>query len=143
MSDGAGLIMLAGRLLFAGFFVGIAGRSHIQQSEMFVGFAKGTKFPAPELGGWPTGVWLVLGGLSVGLGIWPDLGALMVAIFAATAAFFVHRYWEIEDQMQQITQQQLFWRNMIIIAFCLFMFATFAALGPALRFAITTALFEF
>lgn len=143
MSDAAGLIMLAGRLLFGGFFVGVAGRAHIQQSPMFVGFARSTTFPAPGIAGWPTGVWLEIGGLSIILGIWPDIGALMVALFAAIAASFFHRYWAIEDDMQKITQQQLFWRNMVIIASCLFMFATFAAIGDGLRYAVTRALFDF
>jgi len=143
MSDAAGLIMLAGRLLFGVFFAGVAGRAHIQQSPMFEGYSKSVNFPAPAIAGWPTGVWLVAGGLSVALGVWPDVGALMVAVFATTAASYVHRYWELEDEMQKVTQQQLFWRNVVIVAFCLFMFATFAALGEGLRYALTGALFDF
>jgi uncharacterized membrane protein YphA (DoxX/SURF4 family) len=143
MSDGAGFIMLVGRLLFAGFFVGVAGRAHIQQGQMFEGFANSMNFPGAAIAGWPTGLWLVVGGLSVGLGIWPDLGALMVAAFATTAASFFHRYWTIEDEGQKMVQTQLFGRNVIIVAACLFMFATFVALGPALRYAVTTAAFDF
>ena len=143
MSDAAGLIMLAGRLLFGGYFVGVAGRAHIQQSSMMEGFAKSTGFPAAGIAGWPTGVWLEIGGLSVALGIWPDIGALMIALFAAVAASYFHRYWAIEDEMQKMTQQQLFGRNMVIIASSLFMFATFAAFGEGLRYAITSALFDF
>jgi hypothetical protein len=44
------------------------------------------------IAGWTTGLWLVAGGLSVVLGIWPDVGAL-----------YFHRFWEIEDQMQKMT----------------------------------------
>jgi putative oxidoreductase len=143
MSDVAGLIMLAGRLLFGGFFVAVAGRAHIQQGAMLEGYARSTTFPVPGIAGWPTGVWLVAGGLSVGLGVWPDVGVLMIAAFATIAASYFHRYWAIDDEMQKMTQTQLFWRNVVIVAFCLFMFATFAALGPGLRYAVTTAVFDF
>src|ERR687895_551691 len=107
------------------------------------GFRKPQGFPAAGIAGWPTGVWLEIGGLSVALGIWPDIGALIIALFAAVAASYFHRYWVIEDEMQKMTQQQLFGRNMVIIASCLFMFATFAVLGEELRYAITSALFDF
>jgi uncharacterized membrane protein YphA (DoxX/SURF4 family) len=143
MSDAAGLILLVGRLLFGGFFVGVAVQGHIQQSQALEGYAKSANFPTPGIAGWPTGVWLLVGALSVGLGIWPDLGALMIASFAAIAASYFHRYWEVEDAMQKMTQQQLFGRNIVIVACCLFMFATFAALGEGLRYAITSALFDF
>jgi putative oxidoreductase len=143
MSDTAGLIMLLGRLLFGGFFVSVGLQGHVQQSQALEGYARSSNFPAPGIAGWPTGIWLVLGGISVGLGIWPDLGALMVAAFATIAASYFHRYWEIEDAMQKMTQQQLFGRNVVIVASCLFMFATFAALGEGLRYAVTGALFDF
>jgi putative oxidoreductase len=143
MSDAAGLIMLAGRLLFGGFFVSVGLQGHIQQSPALEGYARSANFPAPGIAGWPTGVWLIIGALSVGLGIWPDLGALMIAAFATIAASYFHRYWAIEDEMQKMTQQQLFGRNVVIVAFCLFMFATFAALGEGLRYAVTGALFDF
>jgi len=67
----------------------------------------------------------------------------MVLVFAAVAAAYFHRFWELEDEMQKMTQMLLFWRNSFIVAATLFMFATFVELGPALRYAITTALIEF
>jgi putative oxidoreductase len=143
MSTEAGLILLVGRVLFGLFFAIVAGiGGHIRQSEMFEGYARSTGFPLPSIAGWPTGVWLVAGGLSVALGIWPDVGALMIAAFVVPAALFFHRFWEIEDPMQKMTQQQLFGRNTIAFATVLILFGTFTALGPGLRFAITQPLFE-
>jgi uncharacterized membrane protein YphA (DoxX/SURF4 family) len=109
---------------------------------MLEGYARSVGFPLAAIAGWPTGLWLVVGGLSVALGIWPDVGALMIAAFVVLGALYFHRFWEIEDQMQKMTQQQLFFRNVIALATTLILFGIFTAFGPELRFAITQPLFN-
>lgn len=143
MSDAAGIIVLAGRILFAAFFGAVAGVGHITRGGMMEQYAQSMKFPVPALAGWPSGMWLIVGALSIALGIWPDVGALMIAVFAIPAALYFHRYWAIEDEMQKMSQTQLFWRNCIIVGASVIMFGSFVALGPGLRYAITTALFDF
>lgn len=45
MSDAAGLIVLAGRILFAVFFGWIAGVGHIRRSKMMEDYARSARFP--------------------------------------------------------------------------------------------------
>lgn len=142
MSDTGGLILLGGRILCAVFALN-AGAAHLMKAEVFTGYARSMNFPLVPLAGRPAGFWLVAAGLSVGLGIWPDVGALMMLAFALVAAAYFHRFWEIGDEMQKMNQTLFFWRNTFIVGAGLFMFATFAELGPALRYAITSALIEF
>jgi putative oxidoreductase len=143
VSTEAGLIFLAGRLLYGLFFALVAGvGGHIRNTKMLEGYAQSAGFPLPSIAGWPTGVWLVAGGLSVALGIWPDLGAIMIALFVVIAASYFHRFWEIDDQMQKMTQQQLFFRNVVALGTALILFGTFSAFGPELRFSITQPLFD-
>jgi putative oxidoreductase len=137
MSDGAGIIELIGRILFSLYFIVTGAAFHIPQSKVAEQYAQSTGFPVPQLAGWPTGVWIVLGGLSVALGIWPDIGALMLAAFAIPAAWWFHRFWEIEDPMQRQVQQSYFGRNLIIVGACLVMFAFFTTAGDSIRYAIT------
>jgi uncharacterized membrane protein YphA (DoxX/SURF4 family) len=142
MSAATGAIVLAGRIVFAWFF-GRSGVSHIRGSAQMEGYSKGIGFPVPAIAGWPVGIWLILGAISLALGIWPDIGALMIAAFLLTAAAYFHRYWEVQDPGQKMTQTFAFWRNALGIGGCAVMFGTFVALGPALRFAVTKALFDF
>ncbi len=130
-------------VLFASFFGAVAGVGHIRRSDQMEGYSKGVGFPVPFIAGWPTGLWLIAGAVSIALGIWPDIGALMIAAFLIPAAWFFHRYWTVADPMQKMTQTQLFWRNMIGLGACAVLFGTFVALGPALRFSMTSALFDF
>jgi putative oxidoreductase len=143
VSAAAGLIFLTGRVLFGLYFAIVAGiGGHIRNSKMLEGYARSVGFPVAAIAGWPTGLWLVAGGLSVALGIWPDVGALMIAAFVVLGALYFHRFWEIEDQMQKMTQQQLFGRNVIALGTALILFGIFTAFGPELRFAITQPLFN-
>lgn len=143
MSVEAGAIVLLGRILFVVFFGPVAGMGHIRQGEMMRGYARSQGFPIPYLAGWPAGVWLIAGSLSILLGVWPDIGSLMIAAFVTPAALFFHKFWTLEDAMQKQTQTQLFYRNMIALGASLMLFGMFVTLGPELRFMITDPLFSF
>jgi putative oxidoreductase len=143
MSGAAGVIALIGRSLFGLYFVFTGAGFHIPRSKMAEGYARSMKFPLPGIAGWPTGLWMAAGGLSVALGIWPDVGTLMIAAFAIPAAAWFHRFWEVEDPMQRQFQQGYFGRNVIIVGACLVMFAMFAAAGDSLRYTIIGPAFTF
>jgi uncharacterized membrane protein YphA (DoxX/SURF4 family) len=143
MSAAAGIVLLLGRIVFAVYFAWVAGVSHVRNRGMYEGGARAARFPLPGLAGWPAGLWLIAGGLSLGLGVWPDVGALMIGVFVIPAAAWFHRFWRVEDPNQKRVQQQLFWRNVIALGAVLMVFGAFAALGPALRFSITAPLFQF
>ena len=143
MSDAAGVVVLIGRLLFAYFFGVVAGVGHLKRDQMMRGYAKQVGFPLPAIAGWVSGVWLIVGAVSVGLGIWPDLGSLMIGAFVIPAAFYFHRFWTFEDEAQKAAQRQLFYRNLVILGAAVVFFGTFVTLGSELRFAITAPLFDF
>jgi hypothetical protein len=42
---------------------------------MMEGYAKQMNFPLAAIAGWPTGLWLIAGSLSIALGVWPDRDA--------------------------------------------------------------------
>ena len=143
MSAAAGAVVLVGRVLFALYFGAVAGVAHIRQRQNFEGYAKAMGFPLAAVAGWPTGVWLVVGALSVALGVWPDVGVLMIGLFVVVAAFFFHAYWQLEDATQRMNQSFLFWRNIIALGASVALFGLFASLGEALRFTVTAPLFQF
>lgn len=138
MSDTAGAILLAGRIVFA-FFFAIAGWRHVVGGAQMTDYARGVGFPAPALAPWPAGIWLLAAAVSVGAGIWPDIGALMLIAFLAPAAVWFHAFWKAPQDQAQM-QTQLFFRNLTFIGACIGFFAVFTGLGDALRYAVTSAL---
>lgn len=138
MSDTAGLILLAGRIVFALFFV-MAGYRHIVGGAQMTEYARGVGFPVPALAPWPSGIVLAAGGVSIAAGIWPDIGALLLIAFLVPAAVWFHPFWKTPDDQ---TQSQLFFRNVTLIGACIALFAVFTGLGDGLRYAVTDALID-
>ena len=90
------LILVIGRILFGGFFL-MSGINHFTKLEAMTGYAKYKKLPAAKLGVLISGLMLVIGGLSVILGYYADLGALLLAIFLVLAAVIFHNFWKETD----------------------------------------------
>jgi putative oxidoreductase len=68
-----------------------SGIAHVRKHEGMTGFARAAGFPFPGIGGWPAGVWLLAGAASIALGIWADVGSLMIALFLVLAALYFNR----------------------------------------------------
>jgi putative oxidoreductase len=143
VSTPAGIIILIGRILFVIFPAYVSGyQFHIKNPKAAEAYSQSVGFPFPPLAGYPAGLWLTLASTSVAFGIWPDIGALMFAVFVLPAAWYFHRFWEVEDPGQKQAQTMFFWRNMIMLGSSLIMFGFFASVGPALRFALTSSLID-
>lgn len=142
MSDAAGAVLLAGRIVVSLFFF-FSASFHLFQAAQSEGYAKSVGFPWPKLAGWPSGLYLLAAATSVSVGIWPDLGALLIGLWVIPTALWFHAFWKVEDQMQRMTQMQLFWRNVTFLGMAIALFAVFAGLGDALRFTVTGPLFSF
>lgn len=141
MNTGVAWVFLIGRILFALFWLN-SSVWHVRQGQMAIGYAASMRFPLPRLGAWPSGLWLVAGCLSIVLGVWADLGALMLAVFATLAGAWFHRFWEIEDPQQRGTQRQNFMRNATFVGGCLIIFALFATFGHDLPLTMTDPFFD-
>jgi len=139
MSTTASAIFLVGRILFVALFV-VSAQGHIANNARYVATAKG-KIPIPYVAGWPVGVWLVLAILSTVLGIWPDVGALMMAAFLIPTTLLFHPFWTFSDAAQRRTQRGSFFRNVSLLGATIALFAFLTVVGPG-RLAITGSLFN-
>lgn len=140
MSAAAGVVVLVGRVLFAIFFIR-SGSGHVRRQQAMGDYARSAAFPVPYLAGWPAGVWLVAASLSIVLGIWPDLGSAMFAVFVVLAGLYFHRFWTIQDAAQRQAQSGNFFRNVALLGASLVMVGFFASAGEGLRFTVTGPLF--
>jgi len=137
MSAAASAILFVGRVLFVGLFMSTAV-NHIRSRDRYVAIAKG-RIPIPYVAGWPAGVWLLLADASMVLGVWPDIGTLMLAAFLVPITILFHPFWAISDPAQRRTQEMNFYRNVSLVGAALALFALFSVVGPG-RFAITGSL---
>jgi uncharacterized membrane protein YphA (DoxX/SURF4 family) len=89
-------LFVAGRVLYGGFFL-LAGIDHFRRVDMMAPYAAAKGIPAPRLGVLGSGVVLVLGGLSILLGVRPTLGVVLLTVFLVPTSFLMHNYWTVTD----------------------------------------------
>ena len=83
-----------------------------------------------------------LGGLSVILGVYADLGAIVLAAILLLMAVKMHNFWTLEDAQAKQADMIGFLKNISMAGGALFMFAWMATDGSLYGPAITGSLFK-
>lgn len=116
------IVFLIGRILLGGFFL-MSGINHFTHLQMMTGYAAAKKVPAPAASIIISGIMLVLGGLSLILGAWPRIGALLIAIFLIAVTPAIHNYWTVSDPQQRMAEQVNFMKNIALLGASLMLLA--------------------
>jgi putative oxidoreductase len=134
------VVALIGRILFAALFLGSAF-GHLTQSEAMAGYVKSRGLPQARLAVLASGVLILVGGLLVLLGIWMDLGALLLVVFLIPTAFLMHAFWKETDPMAKQNEMVSFQKDIALAGAALVIFALYAGHGADLGITITDPLF--
>lgn len=135
------ILVLIGRVLFAALFLGSAF-GHLTQTSAMAGYAGSKGVPAPKLATVGSGVLLALAGLSILLGIWADLGALLLIIFLVPTALLMHAYWKESEPQSRQLEMIMFQKDIALAGAALMLLALFAYAGSDLGLTITEPLFS-
>lgn len=119
------VIVLIGRILFTVIFLGSAV-NHFTQRAPMASYAASRGVPAAPLAVVGSGVLQLFGGLSVLLGIWPDLGALLLVIFLVPTAVMMHGFWRESDPQTRQLEMIQFLKDLSLAGAALMLFAFFA-----------------
>jgi putative oxidoreductase len=107
-------LFLLGRILYGGFFV-FNGINHFAKLSMIAQYAGSKKVPAPKLAVAGTGLLLLLGGLSVVLGAWPQWGLWLIVVFLVGVTPQIHNFWAVSDGMQRMGELTHFMKNAALL----------------------------
>jgi putative oxidoreductase len=134
------VVALIGRILFAALFLGSAF-GHLTQADAMAGYAGARGVPQPKLAVLGSGVLLLVGGLLVLLGIWMDLGALVLVVFLVPTAILMHPFWKETDPMTRQNEMASFQKDIALAGAALLVLALYAGHGEDLGITITGPLF--
>jgi putative oxidoreductase len=134
------VVALIGRILFAALFLG-SGIAHLMQTEAMAGYATSRGVPQARLATIATGVQIIVGGLLVLLGVWIDLGALLVAVFLVSTAVLMHPFWKETDAQARQMEMVQFNKDLGLAGAALLIMALYAGYGADLGITITGPLF--
>jgi putative oxidoreductase len=134
------VVALIGRILFAGLFLGSAF-GHFSQSAAMAGYASSKGVPQARIAVLASGALILVGGLLVLLGVWMDLGALLLVVFLVPTAVLMHPFWKETDAMAKQGEMVHFQKDIALAGAALLVFTLYAGYGAALGATITGPLF--
>jgi len=134
------VVALIGRILFAALFIGSAF-GHLTQTEAMAGYAGSKGVPQPKLAVLASGVLMLVGALMVLLGIWIDLGALLLVIFLVPTALLMHAFWKESDAQARQLEMIQFQKDLALAGGALLILALYGGFAEDLGITITGPLF--
>lgn len=134
-------IILIGRIIFGGYFV-FAGLNHFLRLSAMTGYAQFKGAPFPREATIASGALFMLGGLSIALGVWGDLGALVLAAVLVVVTAVMHQFWKESDAQSRMAEMVNFNKNIALIGAAIVLFGLFAGLGADLGLTVTDPLWS-
>ncbi|MFP4590993.1 MAG: DoxX family protein [Halobacteriales archaeon] len=125
--DGAAL--LVGRALI-GLVIGFMGLNHFTAIDQMAGYAATKGVPAPRLAVVGSGLLLVLGGLTIVLGVYPLVGAVALIAFFVGVTPVMHDFWTVDDPEQRQNEMINFLKNGALLGASLVILAIAGASWP-------------
>lgn len=118
------IVVLIARILFVAVFAG-SSIGHLTQSGAMAGYAASKGVPAPKIGVIGSGALMLVGAIMVALGLWGDLGALLILAAVLPIAFIIHPFWKEEDAGAKMNEQTQFMKDISLSGGALALFALF------------------
>jgi putative oxidoreductase len=135
------LVFLIGRLLFVYLFVE-SGLMNLRRKRQQVDQAAAHDVPEPGVAVPAAGLLAVVGGISVGLGLYGDLGALLIAAFLVGVTPVMHAYWRENEAAKRKAQRINFMKNVGLLGGALVLFYTWNQLQGDAGLSLTDPLFS-
>ena len=133
-------IFVVGRVLLVLMFIMAGVMFHLGQRQAATEAAKSMGVPLATIGVPLTGTANIVAGLMVVLGVWGDIGALVLAVNAFLFANFMHPFWKMDADAQE-DEIQHFLKDMTICGGLVVLFWVFNQVGEAAPLTLTDPFF--
>jgi uncharacterized membrane protein YphA (DoxX/SURF4 family) len=124
-------IFVLGRLILGGYFI-YSGFNHFALINMMAGYAQSKGIPSPKAAVGFSGMLLLIGGLSILLGVYPTIGVVALALFLVPVTFTMHAFWKVQDPMAKMGESVNFMKNVALLGAALMLLAIPQPWSPGL-----------
>ncbi|WP_149359364.1 DoxX family protein [Lolliginicoccus suaedae] len=119
------VVLLAGRILFSALFL-FSAIGHLTQADAMAGYARSKGVPFAKPATIASGIVLVVGGLSVLLGVYGEIGAALLFLFLVPTAIIMHNFWAETDPAAKMNTQISFNKDIALAGAALVLIWVFA-----------------
>jgi putative oxidoreductase len=135
------VLFLIGRILFVVVFLGSAV-AHLTDKGAMAGYAesRGVKPARPAV--LMSGAMILVGAILVVLGVWIDLGAILLGLFTLSAAVLMHNFWVEKEPGARQTEMVQFMKDLALTGAALILLYVAWSLDGGGGFTLTDPLFD-
>jgi putative oxidoreductase len=112
---------LLGRLVVGAYYI-YNGLNHFIKLSQMTEYAKSKGVPSPQLAVMGAGVLLLIGGVTILLGKFPEIGVAALVLFLIPVSFMMHNFWAVTGEMKAMEQVN-FLKNMALLGSALMFLA--------------------
>ncbi|MDQ3245153.1 MAG: DoxX family protein [bacterium] len=107
-------LYILGRLIVSGYFL-MNSFKHFKNLKGYTMYAESKGVPMAKIFVIATGVVLFVGGASILVGVYTQIGLLVLSLFLLVSAFKMHNFWKISDPMQKMGESVNFYKNLALM----------------------------
>jgi putative oxidoreductase len=122
-------LFLFARILYGGFFL-MEGINHFSKRTIYAQSAASKKVPAPMVAVLGSGSLVMVGGLSILLGLYPEIGLWLIVAFLVGVTPVMHNFWSVSDPNQKVIETVQFTKNVALLGAALMIVVFTNYLGP-------------
>ncbi|MDQ7820150.1 MAG: DoxX family membrane protein [Armatimonadota bacterium] len=109
------VLFLIGRIILGVFYL-FNAVNHLTRLDEMSRWAASKGVPAARVLVVVTGAMLLVGGLTVLLGVYPAVGVAALTVFFVPVTFWMHDFWAVQDPLQRVVQMVNFTKNLALLA---------------------------
>lgn len=115
------VVFLIGRILFVTIFL-LSALGHFKQTDGMAQYAQAKGVANARQGVLVSGAVALAGSVMIVLGLWTDLGALLLIAFLLPVTFMMHAYWKVSDPQARQGEQINFNKNISLLGGAVILF---------------------
>jgi uncharacterized membrane protein YphA (DoxX/SURF4 family) len=117
------VLAFIGRVLFGLYWLYNALNHLVIAPKALSQYAASKKVPAPTAMVYLSGLLLLVGAVTILLGIYIPLGVAALVLFLVPVTFWMHDFWNVQDPMQRMVEMVQFTKNLALIGATLLLLA--------------------
>ena len=126
-------LVLVGRIIVGAYYLFNALNHLVFAPGQLAEYAASKGVPLPLLAVIVSGLLLLIGGLSILLGVFPRIGILALVVFFLPVTFWMHDFWAIQDPQARMIQMVSFLKNLALMGSALIFLAIPEPWEPSLK----------
>lgn len=117
------MLILLGRALFGLYWLYNALNHLLIAPKVLSQYAASRGIPAPTVMVYLSGVLLLVGALTILLGIYIPVGVAALVVFLVPVTLWMHRFWVVTDPAERMVEMVQFTKNLALIGATLLLLA--------------------